>query len=101
MEQLSDADVEGSLERWADGHEIKLEQVVKRVGLYVEVAATIKWDENKKREKDASDYDRIVRESVQVADLLLAAARAAKTDEIKGLSDRLLNTCVECHTKFK
>jgi hypothetical protein len=101
MERVSDADVEASLERWADGKAIDLDHVVKRVGVFLDVAPRVKWDDNKKRARDPADHDRIVTESLERAKALVAAARAGKTDEIKPLADRLLTSCVDCHTKYK
>ena len=101
MELVSDSDLEGSLERWADGKDINLDHVIKRTSVYLDVAAKVKWDDNKKRERNAADHDRIVRESVEKAEILVAAARAGQTDRISSLSDVLLQRCVDCHTAYK
>lgn len=101
MEKVKDVRLEESLEEWADGKEFNLEHVIKRTLVFIDVAAKIKWDENKKRERDAADHDRIAREAVDQANALVAAARAKKADQIKSLSDQLLQRCVDCHTKYK
>jgi hypothetical protein len=101
MERVSDADLEGSLERWAEGKDIDLEHVIKRTGVFVEVASQIKWDESKKREKNPADHDRLVAEARSRARELLTAAEAGKTDQIKPLADRLLQVCVDCHLGYK
>jgi hypothetical protein len=101
MERVSDAGLEESLEAWADGKEFKLDHVIKRTGVFLEVAPIIKWEDHKKREKNPADHDRIVRESIEKAKELVAAAKAGKTDDIKPLSDQLLQLCVDCHTTYK
>jgi hypothetical protein len=101
MEQVSDADLEGSLERWAEGKDIDLAHVIKRTGVFVKVAPKIKWEEHDKRAKNPADFDRLVRESLAKARELVAAAEAGKSDQIKPLSDQLLQLCVDCHTSYK
>jgi len=101
MEKVNDAGVEDSLEKWAEGKDINLEHVIKRVGVFVDVASKIKWDGNEKRERNPADHDRIGREATEKAKLLVAAAKEGKTDQIKPLSDQLITLCVDCHTKYK
>src|SRR5262249_7092033 len=63
MQKVSDSDLEGSLENWADGREIDLKHVIKRVGVFVTVAQDVRWDDAPKRATNTADYDRLVAES--------------------------------------
>lgn len=101
MKKVEDADLEGSLELWADGKEIDLQKVIKRTGVYVKVWHEVRWADAQKRERDPANYDRIVAESILHARNLVAAATDGKTDQIKPLAELLIRRCTECHNKYK
>jgi cytochrome c' len=102
MQKVADSDLEGSLEKWADGDEINLQHVIKRTGVYVKVAAEVQWTDAKKRELDPKDFDRLVTESQSYAKQLVGAATAnASQDEIKKLAGDTLDRCTGCHLKYK
>lgn len=102
MQKVSDADLEGSLEKWADGDEIDLKHVIKRTGVYVKIWDEVQWNDARKRALDPKDYDRIVAESqVYAKKLLQAAMDKASPDEIKKLAGDTLDRCTDCHLKYK
>jgi hypothetical protein len=102
MNKVSDADLEGSLEKWADGEEFDLQHVIKRTGVYVKVVGEVQWTDAKKRELDPKDFDRLVAESeVWAKKLVQAANDKAPADQIKTLSGELLDRCTACHLKYK
>jgi hypothetical protein len=101
MKKVDDAGLEDSLEAWAAGKELDFNHVIKRTGVFLDIAPKVKWDDNKKRERDPADHDRIMREAVEKATALVAAARASNADQVKELSELLIRRCTECHKKYK
>jgi hypothetical protein len=101
MKQVEDSDLEGSLEKWAEGQEIDLKHVIKRTGVYVKVWHEVRWTDAKKRERDPADYDKLVNESLVYAKQLVDAATAGKTDQIKPIASQLADRCFGCHNKYK
>jgi len=101
MQKVDDMDLEGSLESWAAGKDIDFGHVIKRTGVFLDIAAKVKWDDNKKRERDPADHDRIVKESVERAQALVESARASNEAQVKERSELLIRRCTECHNKYK
>jgi hypothetical protein len=101
MSKVEDSDLEGSLESWAEGKDIDFEKVIKRTSVYLDIAGKVRWNDNKKRERDPADHDRIVRESIEKATALVEAARAKNEAQVKERSELLIRRCTDCHNKYK